>query len=61
MTKPDEEMVWLTKDEISALSILAETVVNGGGVVNWSLPVSEQWVADLKSANDKLTEAFGGE
>jgi hypothetical protein len=56
----EEHLVFLTKDEMAALSLLAEAVVNGGGKVQWKLPVSPQWIEDLRSANKKISEVHDG-
>lgn len=53
------KVVYLTVDEISALRVIAESVIEKGGKVEWQLPVSEEWIGNLRTASKKLDEARG--
>lgn len=54
-----KRVVFLTSEEISALSVLAKAVISNDGVVHWALPINAQWLAELNSAYEELDKKVG--
>lgn len=53
-----KHIVYLTIDEIMGLSVIAETLLKTDGKLGRlsEIPISEQFKADLASANEKLSK-----
>jgi len=49
-------VTFLSVDEMLALDVIATSILNNKGKVEWKMPVSKEWLKDLESAHQKLTK-----